>query len=295
MIPRQTGSQSVSLFCVAALTDIAELTKWETHLLPLQQAGLLTFWSERHMPVGANRMAELIRHLDQADGVVFLLSADFFADNNCVVLMHNALLRQQKDHIQLIPLLVRSVTWQDSPIGTFSCLPANGVPITMWEHPDEGWFNTVQAVCRRFNRAILPSLSQRPLDKRATTDRERMLRLLHRTYQASLDGSLQGIAWMELGLAEHPDAVRNATHLLQRLPDRTEHMLPAGTSILSAYDQAGEQLLVLGAPGAGKSTLLLDLAQCLIERTEADVTHPLPMIVPLSSWAEHRPPLPSGW
>jgi hypothetical protein len=60
-----------------------------------------------------------------------------------------------------------------------------------------------------------------------------------------LDGSLQGIAWMELGLAEQPNAVRNATHLLQRLPDQSERILPAGTSILNAYDQSEEALLIL--------------------------------------------------
>src|SRR5262249_22968220 len=46
-----------------------------------------------------------------------------------------------------------------------------------------------------------------------------------------------------------------------------------------------------GAPGAGKSTLLVELAQQLVTRADADETHPLPVVLPLSSWAVKRPPL----
>ncbi|HBE28467.1 MAG TPA: hypothetical protein DDW25_06195, partial [Ktedonobacter sp.] len=43
--------------------------------------------------------------------------------------------------------------------------------------------------------------------------------------------------------------------------------------------------LLLGAPGTGKSTALCELAHELLLRAEQDPTHPLPVIVNLSSWA----------
>ncbi len=129
------------------------------------------------------------------------------------------------------------------------------------------------------------------LPRRATSDRERMLGRLRKTYRSLLVDSLYGITWMVLGLANKPDAVRNASHLLLRLPERNEQILPSGTSILYAYEQAQEELLILGAPGAGKSTLLLDLALQLVEHADADETHPLPIILPLSSWAVQQSPL----
>ena len=127
--------------------------------------------------------------------------------------------------------------------------------------------------------------------RRAAADRERMLGRLRQTYQGLLDRSLYGMVWMELGLASKPDAVHNASHLLLQLPERNEQILPAGTSILQVYEQAQEELLILGAPGAGKSTLLLDLALQLVKRALVDETYPLPVILPLSSWAVQRPPL----
>jgi serine/threonine protein kinase len=122
-------------------------------------------------------------------------------------------------------------------------------------------------------------------------NRVRMLRRLRRAYSDLMSQSLQGAAWLELGLSDKPDAVQNVTHLFFCVSNRTEKLLPADTSIMKAYDEAEHELLILGEPGAGKSTLLLDLAQQLVQRAEQDQTHLLPVILPLSSWAVKRPKL----
>lgn len=48
---------------------------------------------------------------------------------------------------------------------------------------------------------------------------------------------------------------------------------------------------MLGEPGASKSTRLLSLALNLVGCAEQDVSQPLPVLVPLSSWATKRQPL----
>ena len=106
--------------------------------------------------------------------------------------------------------------------------------------------------------------------------------------------SLQGAAWLELGITSKPGAVQNAANVLLRIKSRTEQLLPPGTSITQAYDEVEHELLILGEPGAGKSTLLLDLAEHLVVRAEQDETHPLPVILPLSSWAIKRGSLKTG-
>jgi hypothetical protein len=121
-----------------------------------------------------------------------------------------------------------------------------------------------------------------------------MLRRLKRSYKELLDQSLHGIAWVELGLSSKPEMVSNVANLLFRLPQGGERLLPPGTSILDAYDEAEGELLIFGVPGAGKSTLLLDMAQQLVTRALADPAQPLPIILQLSSWAVSRPAL-SEW
>ena len=92
-------------------------------------------------------------------------------------------------------------------------------------------------------------------------------------------------------MPEKAAAVSNAATLLLRNGNQEEHILPVGTSILQVYEEAQRELLILGAPGAGKSTLLTELALLLIGQAEADEMQPLPVIVPLSTWATKHPPL----
>jgi serine/threonine protein kinase len=122
-------------------------------------------------------------------------------------------------------------------------------------------------------------------------NRERMLQRLRCTYEELFAQSLAGVTQMELGLSDKPEAVQNAATLLFQTSTHSEQLLPPGTSILHVYDEAAQELLILGAPGAGKSTLLVELARQLVARAEADETHPLPVILPLSSWAVKRPVL----
>ena len=122
-------------------------------------------------------------------------------------------------------------------------------------------------------------------------NRRRMLGRLRHAYGELLEHSLQEIAWIELGFAGAADAVQNATNRLVRLSQQDDQPLPPGTSILEVYEASERELLILGEPGAGKSTLLLRLAQTLVQQAEQEETHPLPVILRLSSWAEERPAL----
>jgi hypothetical protein len=142
-------------------------------------------------------------------------------------------------------------------------------------------------------------LSQEPLSSpapSATTllmsqNRRQMLRRLRYSYHELNTQSLQGTTKLDLRLVNKPDAVQNTTNLVLRQAHQPEHMLPAGTTIAEVYEQAAHELLILGEPGAGKSTLLYQLGLHLVEQAERDETFPLPIILPLSSWAVKRRPL----
>lgn len=87
--------------------------------------------------------------------------------------------------------------------------------------------------------------------------------------------------------------LRHALDSTGRLPIRLlEHTdpprpVPETTTILELF-QRSAQLLVLGDPGVGKSLLLLELTRQLADAWVADPTQPVPVVVPLSSWAQRR-------
>ncbi len=67
--------------------------------------------------------------------------------------------------------------------------------------------------------------------------------------------------------------------------------LPPGSTIVEVFDARDGQLLLLGAPGSGKTTLLLVLLETLVQRAVQNEVLPIPVVLPLASWALRRPPL----
>ena len=121
--------------------------------------------------------------------------------------------------------------------------------------------------------------------------RGRMLKKVRKIWITGfLEWSLSHETRILLGLNVCPNAVARPMDLLVQRPDQGERPLPPGTPVVKVFDD-NEQLLILGAPGSGKTTLLLELARDLLARAEDNPTHPIPVVFPLSTWAESRRPL----
>src|SRR5438045_3922368 len=129
---QQKPSPTPSIFCAAASSDTGWLASWERHLLPLVQAEQITVWSEQHLMAGTPRLQQINDHLDYADVIVFLLSAEFFASDECLALMERAMISSAR----VIPLLLRPVDWKTSKLANLACLPANGQFVTTWDNLD---------------------------------------------------------------------------------------------------------------------------------------------------------------
>lgn len=137
-------------------------------------------------------------------------------------------------------------------------------------------------------RTVQNTASSASLDDK---NRAFMLQRLKHNYHELLEQSLQGAVQLELGFASKPDAVRNTATLLFRQPNKPERLFPHGTSIWQVYQEANEELLILGEPGCGKSTQLYALAQYLVQQAENNQDRPLPVVFSLSSWAMRQLPL----
>jgi len=129
----------------------------------------------------------------------------------------------------------------------------------------------------------------------STTSSQNRQRFLAKLRSFWIDGvlekSLHGAALIALGLHEQSDALANPWSLVFQQPHQAAHLLPGGTRITQVYDHAGGELIILGEPGSGKTTLLLELARDLLNRAGKDDTHPMPVILNLSSWAVKRQPI----
>src|SRR5262249_22497196 len=94
-----------------------------------------------------------------------------------------------------------------------------------------------------------------------------------------------------LGLSEWPDDVARPLDLLVKRPDERERPLPPGTQVIEVFDAVDRALLILGAPGLGTTTLLRELARDRLRTADHDPSHSIPVVFPLSTWAQSRKPL----
>lgn len=124
------------------------------------------------------------------------------------------------------------------------------------------------------------------------TNRQRLLKRIRTLWiDGLLAQSLHQAVWVDLHLQKQPDALENPWRLMVQELDHQPRPLPPGTNITQVFDEADEELLILGEPGAGKTTLLLYLARTLLDRADADEHRRIPVIFHLSSWSQQRLPL----
>jgi hypothetical protein len=96
-------------------------------------------------------------------------------------------------------------------------------------------------------------------DSDVDENRSDMLEAVQRRVEELMKKTVDKGGEIGLGFVEVPDALIRLEEL-SRVPHDAPTITPAGTPVLSVFDQFGH-LLILGAPGTGKTTLLRKLAR----------------------------------
>jgi hypothetical protein len=167
---QQESFPPISIFCVAAPSDTELLTQWEMHLLPLAQAGKVSIRSQRNIQLGITpRIQQMHAYLDQSNLIVLLVSAAFFADEECIVLMKRAIQRTESSRARLIPLLLSPAAWQESPLAPFSCIPSDNRPVTKWSNRAAAFDTCVRDIRRLLDHhsTTIPSARTDVMQNRA--------------------------------------------------------------------------------------------------------------------------------
>jgi TIR domain len=90
---------------------------------------------------------EINRNIESADMVLVLVSADFLDSDYCYHKeMKRALERHNAGLTIVLPVLLRSCDWLNSPLSTLQVLPRNGQPITAWDDPEAAFADVAQEI-----------------------------------------------------------------------------------------------------------------------------------------------------
>jgi len=140
-VPDETGKLgTVAVFCSYSHRDDQHRRDFEAHVAMLKRENLIQVWQDRKILAGDDWAGEIDSHLNSADIVTLLVSADFLNSDYCYEKeMMRALERNTKEKTPVVPIIVRPCDWATAPFSHLQAVPTNGKAVTSWENRDEAW------------------------------------------------------------------------------------------------------------------------------------------------------------
>src|SRR5438067_35179 len=87
-----------------------------THLSNLRRQGLISDWFDGDIAPGAEWKEQILTHLNKAQIILLLISADFMASEFCYsIAMQQAIARHQAKQAKVIPIILRPTDWEGAP------------------------------------------------------------------------------------------------------------------------------------------------------------------------------------
>jgi hypothetical protein len=138
--------RSINLFYIYTREDSRYAERLRTYMSSLIRRGLITQQYERVIVPGAE-WSEETDHLDAADIVVILVSADLVASDFLYGdEMAHALQRHKQEQARVIPIIIRPVDWEGTLLKELQALPRDGRPVTQWSNRDEAYLDIVKGI-----------------------------------------------------------------------------------------------------------------------------------------------------
>jgi hypothetical protein len=154
--------EPLSLFCSYAHDDAGYLSDLQDHLAPMRRERLIEIWSDLEIVPGTEWDATIAAQLERASIVVLLITPRFIqSDYAWGREMHRALERHEAGEARVVPVIVRPVDWQHSPLAKLQAVPKNAKPITTWRPQDLGWLDVATGI-RRTVEDLMASLDAQP-------------------------------------------------------------------------------------------------------------------------------------
>jgi hypothetical protein len=163
-----------SLFFSYSHCDEGLRDQLEKHLTMLKRQGFIETWHDRRITAGEPLDTAISSHLDTADVVLLLVSADFLASDYCYDQeMSRALERHEAGQCTVIPVILRACDWHDAPFGGLLAAPKDGKPVTQWTDIDAAFLDITTAIKAALRkRGVHPAASTPPAQAAAFSQPE---------------------------------------------------------------------------------------------------------------------------
>lgn len=132
--------EPIKVFYCYARADEKVRARLAQHLEPLRRSNKIVPWYDREISPGMEYKQEIISHIDTSDIILALVSPDFISSSYCQDMeMRRALHRHVVGTTRIIPIILKDVEWQSTPLGELQALPTNAKPLSNWHPMDKGF------------------------------------------------------------------------------------------------------------------------------------------------------------
>ncbi|WP_437916839.1 AAA family ATPase [Sorangium sp. So ce302] len=147
--PADPVKKAIRLFFSYSHEDEPLRDELENHLALLKREGLLESWHDRRIIGGEAWVGQIDEHLDEADVILLLVSANFLDSDYCFNNeMKRALARHDAGKASVIPVILRPTDWQSASFARFQVLPRDARPVTSWPDRHEAWTDVARGIRR---------------------------------------------------------------------------------------------------------------------------------------------------
>ncbi|WP_437873036.1 TIR domain-containing protein [Sorangium sp. So ce363] len=147
--PADPVKKAIRLFFSYSHEDEPLRDELENHLALLKREGLLESWHDRRIIGGEAWAGQIDEHLDEADVILLLVSANFLDSDYCFNNeMKRALARHDAGKASVIPVILRPTDWQSASFARFQVLPRDARPVTSWPDRHEAWTDVARGIRR---------------------------------------------------------------------------------------------------------------------------------------------------
>lgn len=137
------------IFIGSAQADATHVDTLKKHLKLYERQNLIQIWDESMIIPGEIRNSKIEQELHAAEIILLLFSADLLAEDFIWGTEMNKILEKVKrKEVHLIPILLRSSTFADTPFAAYAAVPDREKPISNYSNKDEAWTIVVEQIKR---------------------------------------------------------------------------------------------------------------------------------------------------
>ncbi|MCD6013265.1 MAG: hypothetical protein K0Q79_3127 [Flavipsychrobacter sp.] len=126
--------------------------EFRTMIRPMEKEGHWKVWDDRWLLPGDIWNREILKHLDEANVIVLMLTKEFFASEYIYdVELSRAIKRHEQGDAMVIGIVVSDCLWEKTPLCKILILPKDALAVEKHPHKDEVWKSAAKTIEETIN------------------------------------------------------------------------------------------------------------------------------------------------